>query len=97
MTRPAGSPESIIVWTDEERRYLRRLLSHDFLSSNDELRRALTNGRMNGAPAKKPVGEFRILVIGAKGTGKTSLLTRVSATARFLESLKDMNHHPRPS
>lgn len=78
MTRPEGSPESIIVWTEEEKRYLRRLLSHDFLSSSDELRRARTNRHMNGAPAKKPVAEFRILVIGAKGTGKTSLLTRVS-------------------
>ena len=80
MARPADSHESIIVWTDEEKRYLRRLLSHDFLSSSDEIRRALTTRRMNMGPsvAKKPVGEFRLLVIGAKGTGKTSLLSRVS-------------------
>lgn len=82
MAVAADPRESIIVWTEEERRYLRRLLSHDFLSSTEEIRRALTVRRMNGAgagAARKPAGEFRILVLGAKGTGKTSLLTRVSA------------------
>lgn len=93
MSRPTGSPESIIVWTDEEKRYLRRLLSHDFLSSSDEIRRALTNRQLNGAPnvAKKPVGEFRILVMGARGTGKTSLLTRVSSIVHQRHPL--LNHH----
>ncbi|SPN97275.1 uncharacterized protein DNG_00789 [Cephalotrichum gorgonifer] len=80
VARGADSPESIIVWTEEEKRYLRRMLSLDFLSSGEEIRRALTVRRMNGAglgAARKPAGEFRILVLGAKGTGKTSLLTRI--------------------
>ncbi|MBE3043539.1 hypothetical protein IMZ48_13400, partial [Candidatus Bathyarchaeota archaeon] len=95
MSRPGGSPESIIVWTPEERRYLRRLLNHDFLTSTDEIRRVLTNRRLNGAPAsikKKPVGEFRILVVGARGAGKTSLLTRVSESPRPPTSRKEA--HP---
>lgn len=85
------SPASI-VWTEEEKRYLRAMLRLDFLESSatSELRRALTMRRPNGGtgPAspqnhirnndsKPPAGEFRVLVIGAKGTGKTSILTRV--------------------
>src|SRR5690606_27129238 len=46
MPRETDSPESTIVWTDEEKRYLRRLLSHDFLAASSEIRRALTTRRM---------------------------------------------------
>ena len=80
------------MWTEEEKRYLRALMRHDFLETGatEELRRALTVRRLNAGngptspknrirnnDSKPPVGEFRVLVIGAKGVGKTSILTRV--------------------
>ena len=77
MPRAVTSRESIIVWTDEERRYLRRLLSHDFSPSSDEARRTPLGDR-TAQDDRKPAGEFKVLVLGAKGTGKTSVLTRVS-------------------
>lgn len=41
---------------------------------------------------KKPVGEFRILVIGAKGVGKTSILTKVRKAQEVLLGFFSLNH-----
>ena len=60
-----------LIFSDEEARYVQAMLTWD----PDEMmhRAAEAEARRN-----KPAGEFRILVIGAKGTGKSSILTRVS-------------------
>jgi hypothetical protein len=75
-----------MVWTEEESRFLRAVMSWDALRPGDQglmARSRQANGyrqrpAVNNTP---PVGEFRILVIGAKGTGKTSILTRVRGRA----------------
>jgi SpoVK/Ycf46/Vps4 family AAA+-type ATPase len=70
-----------IVWTEEETHYLRAVMSWESMRPEDidKRRRRKEIHRVMSRPAvpKPPVGEFRILVIGAKGTGKTSILTRV--------------------
>lgn len=71
------------VFSDEEAQYLKRVLSWQDSNNprREEARRraALANRQIEAEERReKPVGEFRILVIGAKGTGKTAILTRVS-------------------
>ena len=71
------------VFSDEEAQYLKRVLNwqeSDNPRREEARRRAALANRQIEAEEKreKPVGEFRILVIGAKGTGKTAILTRVS-------------------
>jgi polynucleotide 5'-kinase involved in rRNA processing len=75
MTTTPGNADSI-VWTEEESSYLRAVMSWESMKPEDIQRRKtlLMKAEKN---AKPPVGEFRILVIGAKDTGKTSILTRV--------------------
>jgi hypothetical protein len=80
MAATTDNPESI-VWTDEETDYLNAVMTWGS-NPNDADRRRRRVRRDAGvkqqlANPKPPVGEFRILVIGAKGTGKTSILTRV--------------------
>lgn len=81
------------VWTDEEAKYLKAVLkwkekenlsSHSdddkgglLLSDHSDMTTASEKHRQAQQEKQKPAGEFRILVIGAKGTGKTSILTRV--------------------
>ncbi|KAB5572617.1 P-loop containing nucleoside triphosphate hydrolase protein [Coniochaeta sp. 2T2.1] len=69
------------VFSDEEAQYLKRVLSWQESNNprREEARRraALANRQIEAEEKReKPVGEFRILVIGAKGTGKTAILTR---------------------
>lgn len=73
------------VFSDEEARYLKAVLRWQDSNNprrEDARRRAAVANREIEAEERreKPVGEFRILVIGAKGVGKTALLTRVSVT-----------------
>lgn len=64
-------------WTDEESRYLKAIFTWQDRSNEEK-----AAARKAAAEAKKhAVGEFRILVIGAKGTGKTSILTKVGYLA----------------
>lgn len=66
---------SSMIFTDEEARYLRAVLKWQEKPPEDNVASWMLNGlRM---AEKKPVGEFRILVIGAHGVGKTSILTTV--------------------
>ncbi|KAI0601671.1 P-loop containing nucleoside triphosphate hydrolase protein [Biscogniauxia sp. FL1348] len=62
---------SSVAWSEEETRYFRALLSWDPSKAIDDSTRT-----SHPLYEKPPVGEFRILIVGAKGCGKTSLLTR---------------------
>ena len=60
--KPVGS----MHWSDEEAKLMKAIFTWE---ETEEARRR--------PPKPDTVGELRILVIGAKGTGKTSILTRV--------------------
>lgn len=66
-------------WTEEETRYLRAILTWQAKSDNKRASSRLsslgTTEEQDGL-TKKPVGNLRILVAGAEGCGKTSILTR---------------------
>jgi hypothetical protein len=64
-----------MIFSDDEAKYLRAVLNWQEKPPDDK--RA---GWMLGlrGPERKPAGEFRVLVIGAKGVGKTSILKKVS-------------------
>lgn len=74
------------VWTPEEAKYLKAVLRWQAsASSDDEKRRRLGTAAEEDAARRrhqqvqeKPAGEFRVLVVGGRGTGKTAILTRVS-------------------
>ncbi|KAI0019225.1 P-loop containing nucleoside triphosphate hydrolase protein [Xylariomycetidae sp. FL0641] len=62
---------SSTIWTEEEARYYRALLSWEPRKSEDVLKKPCF-------PDRKPAaGEFRFLVVGAKGCGKTSFISRI--------------------
>ncbi|KAK3684886.1 P-loop containing nucleoside triphosphate hydrolase protein [Podospora appendiculata] len=62
------------VWTDEEARYIKAVFR--WKDADDDAARRQTEHRRHEQQQQKPAGEFRVLVVGAKGTGKTSILTR---------------------
>ncbi|KAK0643120.1 P-loop containing nucleoside triphosphate hydrolase protein [Cercophora newfieldiana] len=65
------------VWTAEEAKYLKAVLRwQDAPPNPEEERRLRVAAAEKEAERRKPAGEFRVLVIGARGTGKTSILTR---------------------
>lgn len=64
-----------MIFSDEEVKYLRAVLKWQEKPPDDNRASWMLGLRM---PEKKPVGEFRVLVIGAKGVGKTSILKKVS-------------------
>lgn len=64
-----------MIFSDEEASYLRAVLKWQEKPPEDKRASWMLGLRM--PEKKKPVGEFRILVIGAKGVGKTSILTKV--------------------
>ncbi|KAK4236432.1 ras-related and estrogen-regulated growth inhibitor-like protein [Achaetomium macrosporum] len=70
-----------LMWTAEEAKYLKAVLHwQETASSDDEKkqRQAEEDARRGQEQQRQPAGEFRILVIGDRGTGKTALLTRFS-------------------
>ncbi len=71
---PVLLPTMSFVWTDEEASYLKAVLRWQDTPPDAEKRKAAAEAERR----KKTAGEFRVLVIGAKGTGKTSILTRVN-------------------
>jgi hypothetical protein len=83
-----------LVWTAEEAKYLKAVLRwHDSTSDEKRARRAeeeASRRRRRQQEQEKPAGEFRVLVIGARGTGKTAILTRVR-----IFPLLDPHHHHR--
>ena len=68
------------VWTDEESQYIKAMLNWkekpEHLDSARSSRVLL--GSAPETALRQPVGEFRILVIGAKAVGKTSIITKVT-------------------
>lgn len=74
-----------MIFSDEEARYLRAVLRWQEKPPENNS----ANWMMNGVrlPERKPVGEFRILVIGAQGVGKTSILTRVRQTEHCMRRI----------
>ncbi|KAK0719669.1 P-loop containing nucleoside triphosphate hydrolase protein [Lasiosphaeris hirsuta] len=66
------------VWTADEAKYLKAILR--WQEPEDEKTRAAAAAAAAEAAERRrrqqPAGEFRILVIGARGSGKTSILTR---------------------
>ncbi|KAL1844681.1 hypothetical protein VTK73DRAFT_2042 [Phialemonium thermophilum] len=75
---------SSLIFSDEEAKYVQAMLG--WQDAADDTGRRQLDGSAPDARAKTTknpaVGEFRILVVGAKGTGKTSILTRF-ATGTF--------------
>lgn len=68
-----------VIFTDDEARYIKAMLSWEEPTLDEKKQLDLARALEAEAEANKrqPVGEFRILVAGGKGTGKTSILTRV--------------------
>lgn len=63
-----------MIFSDEEAKYLRAVLKWQERPLDDNRASWMLGLRV---PERRPVGEFRILVIGAKGVGKTSILKKV--------------------
>ncbi|KAK4244925.1 ras-related and estrogen-regulated growth inhibitor-like protein [Corynascus novoguineensis] len=69
-----------IVWSVEEAKYLKAIFRWQEISSADEeSQKAAKAAERQRQREQKPAGEFRVLVLGGRGTGKTSLLTRFAA------------------
>ncbi|KAI0545284.1 P-loop containing nucleoside triphosphate hydrolase protein [Xylaria curta] len=60
-----------MILSDEEKRYYRALLA--WKPSDAE-----KDTKQEAAPERLVAGQFRVLILGSKGCGKTALLTRVS-------------------
>ena len=83
--RPSRATLGSMHWSDEESKFLKAVFTWQDEPTVEELA-AL---RREAEAKKKVVGEFRVLVIGAKGTGKTSILTRVGiylSMSRFCDT-----------
>ncbi|KAK3897841.1 hypothetical protein C8A05DRAFT_38585, partial [Staphylotrichum tortipilum] len=67
-----------LVWTPEEAKYLKAIFRWQETPGLDDekRRRQAEDTRRRHEEQQKPAGEFRILVIGGRGTGKTAILTR---------------------
>lgn len=68
-----------MIFSDDEVKYLRAVLKWQEKNTDDN-RASWMLGLHS--PEKKPVAEFRILVIGSKGAGKTSILKKVRKGVR---------------
>ncbi|KAK3370207.1 P-loop containing nucleoside triphosphate hydrolase protein [Podospora didyma] len=69
------------IWTAEEAKYLKAILQwQESPRSDDEKKKRQASveeaERKRQKQQQQPTGEFRVLVIGARGSGKTSILTR---------------------
>ncbi|KAK4038036.1 ras-related and estrogen-regulated growth inhibitor-like protein [Parachaetomium inaequale] len=68
-----------LVWSAEEAKYLKAIFRwQETAPSPDEerCRCQAEEDEQQRQQEQKPVGEFRVLVIGGRGTGKTAILTR---------------------
>lgn len=98
--RNATKMVNSVVWTPEEAKYLKAIFRWQETTStlDDEKRRqqAEEAERRRQQEQQKPAGEFRVLVIGGRGTGKTAILTRVSSSPSHQDSRNTTNHHTPP-
>lgn len=79
-----------IIFNEDEARYLQAILRHlDKPPDSNSRASWIFSGIYFPERKTKPVGEFRILVIGAKGVGKTCLLKEVSVLFNSLLSPHD--------
>lgn len=62
-----------MVWTSDEARYLKAIFTWQDRFDDEQD----GGNRVQTAAARACIGDFRVLLIGAKGVGKTALLTRV--------------------
>ncbi|KAK4156247.1 ras-related and estrogen-regulated growth inhibitor-like protein [Chaetomidium leptoderma] len=68
---------SLLVWSAEEAKYLKAIFRWQETADDDKRRRQAEEAeRRQQQEQQKPAGEFRVLVIGGRGTGKTAILTR---------------------
>lgn len=72
-----------MIFSDEEARFLRLVLKLAERPHNDKRASWMPYG-LHLPGTTKAVGEFRVLVIGGQGVGKTSLLTKVRALVQGL-------------
>ncbi|KAI1270588.1 P-loop containing nucleoside triphosphate hydrolase protein [Xylariaceae sp. FL1019] len=82
---------SSMVWSEEEKRYFRALLSWQPSMADDHV------SKEQHAPKLPIAGEFRILMLGSQGVGKTAILTRFckrgfAATDHMLDSQSPRGH-----
>jgi len=82
MGRDTERPRTMVnsfVWTAEEAKYLKAVLQWQDAPPNPEEERRMRVAAAEEAERSRQqvAGDFRVLVIGARGTGKTSILTRV--------------------
>ncbi|KAK4131347.1 hypothetical protein BT67DRAFT_353453, partial [Trichocladium antarcticum] len=86
-----------IVWTAEEAKYLKAIFRWQG-SADDGTRARLAEDastKRRKEQQGKPAGELRVLVIGARATGKTAILARLGqGTAPSKDQPRD-RHHPR--
>ncbi|KAL1899886.1 hypothetical protein Sste5346_002752 [Sporothrix stenoceras] len=61
-----------MVWTSDEARYLKAIFTWQDRFDDEQD----GGNRVQTAAARACIGDFRVLLIGAKGVGKTALLTR---------------------
>lgn len=70
-----------LVWSPEEAKYLKAIFHWQETEPSleeERRRRQAEEDERKRQEERKPAGEFRVLVIGGRGTGKTAILTRVS-------------------
>lgn len=68
---------SSMIFSDDEARFLRLVLRLAEKPPDDNKASWMTKGLRMTEKKAKSAGEFRVLVIGDRGVGKTSLLTKV--------------------
>lgn len=71
---------SSMIFSDDEARFLRLVLRLAERPPDDNRSSWMMNGLYMSEKKTKPVGELRILVIGGRGVGKTSLLAKARAS-----------------
>jgi GTPase SAR1 family protein len=70
-----------LVWSPEEAKYLKAIFHWQETEpalEEERRRQQAEEDERKREQEQKPAGEFRVLVIGGQGTGKTAILTRVS-------------------
>lgn len=72
------------IFSDDEARFLRLVLKLAERPPEDNRASWMTTGLHGPESKARPVGELRILVIGDRGVGKTSLLTKARTVLPIL-------------